>query len=354
MQALYVVSTEGHSGKTLTTLVLMQRYREQGHTPGYLKPIGTAPRHDAGQWRDEDAHLVREQMSLEAPLAQICPLLATPSLLAACLQGAPPPDPALILKAYQALSEKHRPMLIGGSGSALCHGALLGIGAGKVAEMLDARVLVVHPARDLSCLDSALACAFLFSGRTVGVVFNDVPPAMLEVVADVIAPFLERRGVRVLGIVPHDPLLASVTAAELARVIGGTLLTAEGGERPVSAFAVGAMDAERALAVLRAKPGAALLTAVERIDLQLLALEMSTSALVLTGRREPDSRVVAEADARGVPLIASRQDVFDTVALLEGALGRSRLRDAAQLARARSLFAERVALLAIDEALGLN
>ena len=43
MRALYIGSTAGNSGKTMITMGLGLRLKEQGQKVGYLKPVGRSP-----------------------------------------------------------------------------------------------------------------------------------------------------------------------------------------------------------------------------------------------------------------------------------------------------------------------
>jgi len=117
---------------------------------------------------------------------------------------------------------------------------------------------------------------------------------------------------------------------------------------------VGAMNVEHALNYLRRTPAKALVTAGERTDLQLTALETSTKAIILTGQQQPDHLVLSRARATGVPVILSMEDTFGTVARIEEVLGKIRMTRPEQLARAEELFREGVALERIDEVLGLG
>jgi len=353
MTPLYLVSSESYTGKTLACLVLARRYRQQGLSAGYFKPLGRVARQVGERWVDQDVHLVLQALELADPPEQVCPLLPTPALVAKLLAGHRPEADRLIREAYHELAARYQVMLVSGTGAALCHGSMLGITAPEIADLLEARVLLVQKAHDTLCADPVLACAERFGRRLVGVVFNGVPPELMAQLDQDIRRFLQRAGIPVLGILPRERTLSAVSARELAERLGAQVLSGEERlDNLVEHVVVGAMSADRALPYFRRDRPAVLVTPGERTDLQLTALAATTRALVLTGQH-PQRLVLERAQAAGVPVMLSAEDIFATVASVEEVLGKPHMCAPAQVAKAADLYQERVDLAAIDAAIGL-
>jgi BioD-like phosphotransacetylase family protein len=109
-------------------------------------------------------------------------------------------------------------------------------------------------------------------------------------------------------------------------------------EELVENFSIGAMDVDSALKYFRRTPNKAVITGGHRSDIQLAALETSTKCLVLTGDLLPNSLIISKARLSGVPLISVKHDTLATVELLEGMLGKARIREESKVARARQLM----------------
>ena len=76
VKAIYVTGT-GFSGKTALCLGLHGILSNKGYKVGYFKPAGHGGRVIDGKLRDEDSILMKEIMSLEESLDDICPLVMT-------------------------------------------------------------------------------------------------------------------------------------------------------------------------------------------------------------------------------------------------------------------------------------
>jgi len=347
MVTLYVVSNEPYAGKTLTCVVLGTRWRAQGRAVGYLKPLGLASA--PGETMDEDAHFVAEQLGLPAAPSQLCPVLLGPESCASPGDVRP-----RIREAFAAASAGKEVMLVSGSGSVLSRGALLGLAGVKMAELLDARALLVARLNDFADLDSILEAQRLLGARLLGTLLNRVHPNQLDFAYRHAVPCLEREGATVFGVIPDDPVLHSVSVREIAEQTGATYLAVpEAAEELVENFVVGAMTVESALRYFRQTPRKCVITGGDRGDIQLAALETPTKCLLLTGDLRPSQAVLTRAAELSIPVLLVKQDTLSAVATIETMLGAMRLREPAKARHAMEHFARYVQFDALDAALGL-
>jgi len=169
-----------------------------------------------------------------------------------------------------------------------------------VAELLDARVVLVAGYDSPNDLDEVLAAADAFGDRLAGVVFNKVSDDAFESLDQDGIPFLESKGITVFGAIPSEKELAGVTVGELADELGAELLTDAPTDGFVERFLVGAMGGDEALRYFRRARDAAVITGGDRADVQTAALEASgVACLVLTGGHRPSGAVLGKAADAG-------------------------------------------------------
>lgn len=350
MVCVYVVSSDPYSGKTLTCLVLGARWQRAGLRVGYLKPLGLAPVKVGEEVTDEDVPFVAKQFDDEAALSCLCPVMLGSHLC----QADPEELRGRVKEAFLVSSRGKDVMLIGGLGSVLSCGSAFGLSAPSLAEMFNARVVLVTRADSFLAVDNVASAQEALGDRLVGLILNRVPASEQEMVEEKMIPCLQSRGVKVLGWLRDDPLLSSVSVRELARATGGELLCGEErADQLVESFVVGAMGMESALRYFRQTARKCVITGGDRVDIQLAALETPTRCLILTGNLRPSHRVIARASDRNVPVLLVRADTLTTVTVVEQLLGKQRIREQTKLDHALAQFEGRLSLTALDAALGL-
>jgi BioD-like phosphotransacetylase family protein len=246
-------------------------------------------------------------------------------------------------------------MIVCGAGSVLTRGSIIGLNGVNVAQMVDAKVLLVGRCESLLEADSIVASRHALGDRVVGTIINLVPPRLVNQIWDDVVPCLESLGLTVFGLMPKDPMLHSVSVRELAEATGGTFLCGEeAGEELVGNFVVGAMGVERALRHFRRTPRKCVITGGDRSDVQLAALETPTRCLILTGDLRPSHTVLARAEELHVPVLLVRDDTLTTVTTIEQLLGKLRVREPRKIEHALEQFESNLDLAKLDSLLGLS
>jgi BioD-like phosphotransacetylase family protein len=221
--------------------------------------------------------------------------------------------------------------------------------------MLDAKAVLVGKFESDLTIDALIASIDILGDRLIGLIINDVQRGHLHHIQTAVQPYLERRGVRVLGIMPRDTILRSVSVAELAETLHAKVLSGQDHlDEFVEHFSVGAMNVESALRHFRRTSNKAVITGGDRSDIQLVALETSTKCIVLTGDLYPNSLILARAEELDVPMLIVPDDTLATVERIERLLGRSRVREPRKIERAIGLVEEHVDVAAILAALRLS
>lgn len=344
MRSIIVASTRPFSGKTGICLALIRELEARGRKVGYLKPYGTMPVEIDGLVTDRDAYFLNRGLTDPVPADAVCPVVRSRAFVEDLLAGRPVPGRDAVRAAHARVSQGRDIVVVEGP-SDVSQGAAVGLSMCELSDLLGAHVLMAESVDGLQVPDALLHARECLGERLGGVVFNRVREADRTALLDHTVPFLEGRGVRTFGTMPHDPMLSSVSVREIVDELGGAVLCAEEHlDDPVESFMVGAMGQEKALRFFRRKSHKAVITGGDRADVQLAALETSTAALILTGNMAPSPIVLARADELGIPMVLVESDTLSAVERMESLMGHVRLHGPGKVDRIRAMFAEGVAV----------
>jgi hypothetical protein len=353
MATLYVASTETFVGKSATCVGLLDRAQRDGFSIAYMKPISVSVTRTDDSIHDEDAAFVRGHFGLAEPLDRIAPVLLTQSAVEQIMRGGSSDAARRLREAYVAVSREKDLVVLEGSNT-WAEGALVDLSADQVSDMLQASVLLVTRYRSLLSLDAVLAVQRYLGDRLIGVILNHIEEPKLEYVRSRVVPFLEHHGIPVFATLPEDTELAGVTVADLYEQLGGQLIGSPAwGGRLVEHMLIGALGAEAALSHFRRRPNKAVITGGDRVDLQLAALETSTSVLVLTGNIRPAAQVIDRAEERQVSIILVPDDTAATVERAEQVFGQIRFKQPAKITRFTALLDQHFDFTRLYDQLGL-
>jgi BioD-like phosphotransacetylase family protein len=354
MANLYVTSAETFSGKSALCIGLGARFRADGLRAGYMKPININCRLREGLPYDDDVAFAQKVFDMPEAPTLLGPVALTPAKLEQQLRGPESDYEPRFAEALAQLSAGRDVMVLEG-GRSWREGYIAGLSPRRVVELAQAQVLIVLKYEQTLLADRALAAQDYFGQALTGVVINETPRARADHVRDTMEPYLTRHGLRVLGVLPKDPMLAAPTVAELAEGLHAEILCgAEKTGELVEHMLVGAMSAEAALTYFRRKPNKAVITGGDRADLQLAALETSTRCLILTGNLYPSPVVLNRADELEVPVLLADTDTLSAIETVEGYLGRSRFQQPQKVDRFVALLNENLDYSALYERLGIR
>ena len=357
MKSLYITSVEPYSGKTAVCLALGQILQTDGYKVGYLKPVSTQPwRTPEGKLADEDAVFVHKALSLEGDPIDAATIIVTPTTLRNRLKGLDEED---LLKKIQQRAEqasKDKDVLLLEGGASLREGYAMGLSNLNIAQELGAPAVVIVPYRgEMRVVDDVLTARFRLGEQLLGVILNRVPDGDRDFLDDYALPFLEAKGITVLGTLPSVPRLSALSVGELADLLEAEVLTEHmDPDALAESLTVGAMTAEAALSRFRRYQNKAVITGGDRTDIQLAALETSTVVLILTGNLHPSPLIIKQADQLNVPVLLVKDNTMETVNLIEEAHGKTRLGQPEKLETFLKLLKENTELKEIYAALSLE
>ena len=354
MKALYITSAETFSGKSALCIGLGLRFKKDGLNAGYMKPVNVNCQVKEGVAHDEDVFFAKQVYEMAEPAELISPVALTPAKLEQQLRGPETDFQPKLKEAFAKLAEG-RDVLVLEGGRSLREGYVAGLPPKKVVELVDAGVLAVIKYDDTLLVDRAMTAQNYFAKHFLGVVINEVPKTQAEIVKDVIVPFLTRHNIKVFGVLPKDQMLSAPSGRELAEGLQAEILcSSECADELVEHMLVGAMGVESALSYFRRKPHKAVITGGDRADIQLAALETSTSCLILTGNIYPSPSVLNRAEELCVPVLLTKLDTLATIEIIEGFFGKSRFQQPKKMERFTALLEENLDYAALYKALGLK
>ena len=329
MTTLLVTATGESTGKTAIAIALGRQAKARGRSVGYMKPKGTRLQSHVGKTIDRDPMLARELLDTDDEMHEMEPIVYSPTFVRSAMEGREQPDDLRerILEGFDAVAEGRDFVVVEGGGR-VTTGGVVDLTDAEVAALLDATVVLVANYESPPDVDDILAAARRLDDRLVGVVFNQVSDAAYDEVESVVAPFLERQGIPVVGVLPRESDLAGVTVADLTSELGLESLTDAPTDGVVERFLVGAMGGEEALRFFRRTKDAAVVTGGDRTDIHTAALEApGVRCLIVTGGRRPPATVLGTAAEKGVPVLLSNADTLSTLERAEDVIRGGRTRD---------------------------
>jgi BioD-like phosphotransacetylase family protein len=310
---------------------------------------------NGGKLADEDAAFVKETLGLSAEAWELSPVVLTSDLLRDHLHAEEFDDlMPKVKEAYRQAAEGQDILLLEGGGS-LREGYVVGLPTLRVAGEMGSQVFAIIKYRDqVRVLDDALTAKTRLGDSLSGIFINRVPAEVHNFVADMVVPFLEKKDIKVFGVLPEARVLASLTVGDLSGVLDAEILTKfYRPESVVENLTVGAMTADAALSRFRRYSQKAVITGGDRTDIQLAAMETSTICLILTGNLQPSPLIIKQAEEFGVAVLLVRSNTMETIEKIETIYGKTRLGQSAKVDLFQKLMDENVDFNRFDSVLGL-
>jgi hypothetical protein len=245
-------------------------------------------------------------------------------------------------------------VLLEGPGT-LCEGSLFNLSLLEVAQEIEAPVLLVARFHSVLLVETLLSAKKQLGEYLLGVLINDIPPDQLSSLETTLRSFLERQGIPVLGMMPRNALLRSVSVRELVLQLQAEVLCcADRLDLMVERLTIGAMNVNSALKYFRKRKNMAVVTGGDRPDIQMAALETSTQCLILTGHLPPQPFILNRAEELEIPVLSVDLDTLTTVEIIDNAFGQVRLHEPIKVGCIRQLMTQHFDIERLMSQLGLE
>lgn len=329
MAALYVTSSQTGAGKTLVCAGLGKHLKGKGKKVGFFKPLVADIK---GKEADSDTAFLKKILSLKEPAADLCPAVSGESV-------------AKVEQAYAKVAKDKDVVIIEGVWRQR-PGNKTAEASSEIAKALGAKVIVVE-AYSPDLFKTNLSDKYEgFGEDLLGIVINKVPMSRMEVVNEL--------GGMVLGVIPEDRTLLSLSVAEIAKLVEGKIVNdASKSAELVESYMLGALGVDSGLDYFGRKVDKAVVVKGERPDMQLAALETSTRCLVISGDSELIYDVRRSAEDKAIPIIVTDEDTAAVMASVELALGMTKFNQEKKLPRLDEIIQQRFDFEALYKGLGL-
>jgi len=226
-----------------------------------------------------------------------------------------------IKEAYRHIAKKNELVIIEGTGHAGV-GSVFDLSNAYVARQLKSKVILVASGGIGRPIDEILLNKALFDKEGVeisGVIINKVLPEKYDKVDSLVRKGLARRGLKVLGVIPYEPVLSKPMIAQIQEELnadflyGATFLN-----NVVEKIVIGAMEPHDALNYIDDK--SLVITPGDREDIILTAISMhliygdngpSVSGLILTGGISPHPSVLNMIKRTDIPVLLVKEDTYN-------------------------------------------
>jgi BioD-like phosphotransacetylase family protein len=357
---VFIAATRQNDGKTTTSLGLLAALQKCYPRVGYIKPVGQRFVAVAEQKIDEDTVLMDQVYNLNCPLVDMSPIAIEPDFTRRYLEASN--YDALvrkIQKAFDRVAWEKDFVLCEGSGHAGV-GSVFDLSNARVAKILEAKVIIVTQGGIGKPIDEVSLNQALFEREGVeiiGVILNKVLPEKIEYVSNFARKGLKRKGLELLGVLPHKQILSSPTMDLICEELNAELLNSNKHlHNLVEDVVLGAMGVHNAMNFF--KPGVLIITPGDREDIILAAATTHLGSskdglcgIVLTGGLVPNPNVLSVIKEMGCPVLLAKQSSYDVASKVHDVIVKTRPYDVEKIALIRDLIAEYVDVKKILNAL---
>lgn len=314
--SVLITSTKKKAGKTMIGIGIGLHH---SGSVGFFKPLGT----NIVQGADEDVLLFTDIFNLKED-PHLFNLSQDYHRILHDLNHSPHLTSRLTGRFTQLSTDKD--FMIIETAHTFTYGSYTRLSAPQIADALGCPGIVVAQGTPETILDKSIMARHCFEdikASFCGVIVNKSPAF-----SSVHEGYLTERGIPVLGVIPEVEELRTPTCEDIIDVLDGELLAGEEGlSKKVESTIVGAMTydtAQRTLQTMEFPHNAVLVTGGDRADMQLIAFELKSSLLVLTGNTYPSMAVLAKADELQIPVVMVPHDTMTAAMRCEQASARIR------------------------------
>src|SRR5213592_4262392 len=224
---IFIAATRQNDGKTTISLGLIAALQQHHPRIGYIKPVGQRFVEIAEQKIDEDIVLMDSVYQLNCPLVDMSPIAVEPDFTRKYLQSSH--NEAFvktIQNAFDRVAWEKDFVLCEGSGHAGV-GSVFDLSNAQVAKILGAKVIIVTQGGIGKPIDEVTLNQALFEKegvKIIGVIVNKVLLGKVDYVTEFARRGLKRKGLELLGVLPHQPVLSQPTMESIREELEAEVL----------------------------------------------------------------------------------------------------------------------------------
>ncbi len=349
---VFIAATRQNDGKTTNSLGLLAALQKRFGRVGYIKPVGQRFVEVDAEKIDEDSVLMDKVFRLNCPLVDMSPIAVEPDFTKRYLQSAN--FDALVKrihKAFDRVAWEKEFVLCEGTGHAGV-GSVFDLSNATVARLLGSKVVIVTRGGIGLPIDEVALNTALFQKEgveVIGVILNKVLPEKMDYITEFAEKGLRRKGLKLLGVIPHLPILSRPTLELIREELDAQVLNpgSELHNNMVSRIVIGAMGAPRAAKLFQ--KGVLLITPADRDDILTAAADYlngggSLAGIVLSDDIPPSNSVLKQSRNLSCPVLVSRADSYQVASRVHDLTVKIRPDDVEKIRLVQDLIAKHVRL----------
>jgi len=314
MKSLTITSSRTAAGKTTVGLGIALN---AGRKCGFYKPYGDHLVYNKKSLQDLDAMVFHDWLGMDKAVLESTLGFDADKIMSHWNQK----ELDNVLKRnYQAIHSKHD-LTIVETARNYSFGGHMDMDSISLAQKFDSEILLVAEGDVPLILDKVLAIAKCAENiaKLKGVVINKVSEEDWDKVKIEVPPILERKKIKMLGMLPRRTELEWGHMRLVLEKLNGKLIAGgDGIGNVIKTVQVGALSAEQAMKMPNFfRENKVLITGGDRVDLIFACLAPETAGVVLTNNILPHPKVIAKADDMNIPIVSVHTDTYTTAKAVE-------------------------------------
>lgn len=344
MKVFYVTSASPGEGKTTVIAGLASYLQKQGKKIGYLKPVELKTVAIEGN-SNSDGLFFQEFLKLHEKLDTICPLHLTASGIESLSQKEDLPDS--ILKAFADVSAGKDIVFVEGL-SGISSAEPEGRIGSRLVNKTGAEVIAVANYSGERIEENLNQAQQNFGKNFRGIILNSMSAAQIEAVKESRLTSLKGTGARIIGFLPRDRALASITLGELVKGLGAKPVnTIDVMEELVENIMAGSHGIDPGIYYYSQRDKKVVVARSDRPDMQVAALRTRTLALILAGGSQAFHEALFQAEITGVPVFTVPGKTEDVIEKMSEIIKPGSFHQVKKVQRIETLLRENIDLPAI-------
>lgn len=348
---LFIAATRQNDGKTTTSLGLLAALKKYYPRIGYIKPIGQRFVEIQNLKIDEDTVLMDSVYKLNCPLDDMNPIAILPNFTREYLNKSENQD--LVRRAgaaFDRVAWEKDFVLCEGSGHAGV-GSVVDFSNARAARTLRAKVIIISRGGIGQPIDEVALNQALFEKEgveVIGVILNKIHPEKLEDIKAITSRGFKRKGLRLLGAIPYEPLLARPSMELVCKEVKATTLNhSERIHNLVDNVVVGAMSVQHVVKFFR--KGSLVITPGDREDVILAAgssligqAQDGLAGMLLTCGVSPSDSVMDSIQKMPFPVLITDMESYEASSTVHDLTVKTSPNDQQKIELIRDLVAKHV------------
>lgn len=345
MKKIFIAATKQNDGKTTVSLGLISNFKDRFRKVAFIKPIGQRYLEEDGVKVDEDSILIEKACGFQGRLKDMSPIAVEKGFTEKYIAA---PDKrsitAQINEAYRRISKGQNLVIIEGTGHAGV-GSVFDHSNASVAKLLGSKVIIISSGGVGRPIDEIILNKALFDKegvKVLGVIVNKVLPSKFDKISELVRKGLSRQGIKVLGVLPYDPMLSQFTIEQILDETKFKLICGKDFiEKQVRQIVIGAMQPRDAVKYI--VDDSLVITPGDREDIIKVALEtrrstgikeqLKVSGIILSGGIKPDPEVMELLSKAEIPVLFAEEDTYSVASMIHDLTVKIRFRDTDKINR---------------------